>query len=449
MNDRRKVLELFDEQEASWKQRAEEGIERYRKGDGRITVVDKEGKPVSNVKIKLTQTNHEFRFGANLFMLDELESETKNEKYKKYFSDIFNMATLPFYWDALEPERGKPRYAKDSPKIYRRPSPDLCIEFCEKHGIEPREHALAYDSFFPKWLYDASVDEVKRELERRFSEISERYADKIPTIEVTNEMGWKKGKTTFYDEPDFVEWCFKLAEKYFPNNQLVINERTVDAWEDNCRSTDKYYAYTEANMLKGAKIDAIGMQYHLFNKAELEYEKTRLLLNPKSLYKHMDLYSNFGKPLQITEVTVPAYSWESEDEEIQAEIIEKLYSIWFSHPNIEQIVYWNIVDGYAYFWDPDPEKIKASQGDMTLGENYYYGGLLRFDLSPKPAYFKIKELLQKRWHTEAELVTDKNGRAEFRGFYGDYSAVISSGEEVIGTKISLSKTSENSFDIIL
>ena len=34
MNDRRKVLELFDEQEDSWKQRAEEGIERYRKGDG-------------------------------------------------------------------------------------------------------------------------------------------------------------------------------------------------------------------------------------------------------------------------------------------------------------------------------------------------------------------------------------------------------------------------------
>ena len=215
MGDRRKVLDLFEKQNDAWSKRAAEGIERYRKGNGRITVVDKEGTPVSNAKIKLTQTNHEFRFGANLFMLDELESEEKNEKYKKYFSDVFNMATLPFYWDALEPERGNPRYAKDSPKIYRRPAPDLCIEFCEKHGIEPREHALAYDVFFPKWLYDASVNEVKRELERRFSEISKRYADKIPTIEVTNEMAWTKGKTTFYDEPDFVEWCFKLAQKYF------------------------------------------------------------------------------------------------------------------------------------------------------------------------------------------------------------------------------------------
>lgn len=449
MSDRRKVLDLFEEQNDTWRKRAAEGIERYRKGDGVVTVVDEAGNPVSNAKIKLIQKTHEFRFGANLFMLDELETDEKNEKYKKYFSDVFNMATLPFYWDALEPERGNPRYAKDSPKVYRRPAPDLCIEFCEKHGIEPREHALAYDSFFPKWLYDASVDEVKRELERRFSEVSERYADKIPTIEVTNEMGWTKGKTTFYDEPDFVEWCFKLAEKYFPNNQLVINEWTGNSWGDNCRATDKYYAYTEANMLKGARIDAIGMQYHLFNKAELEYEKTRLTLNPENLYKHMDLYATFGKPLQITEVTVPSYSWEDDDEEIQAKIIENLYSIWFSHPNVEQIIYWNLVDGYAHLWDPSLEKIKASQGDMTLGENYYFGGLLRFDLSPKPAYYKIKELLQEKWHTEAVLVTDKDGRVEFRGFYGEYDLLITANGRTVTRKILLSSKADNVRSVIL
>jgi GH35 family endo-1,4-beta-xylanase len=308
---------------------------------------------------------------------------------------------------------------------------------------------LAYDNFFPKWLYDASVEEVKRELERRYAEISERYADKIPTIEVTNEMSWTNGRTVFYDEPDYIEWCFKLAEKYFPNNELVINEGTSAAWGDKCRASDKYYAYIEANMLKGARIDAIGMQYHLFNKREDEYENTRLTLNPEKLYKHMDLYSNLGKPLQVTEVTVPAYSWEAEDEEIQAEIIEKLYTIWFSHPNVEQVIYWNLVDGYAHLWDPDPEKIKASQGDMTLGENYYYGGLLRFDLSPKPAYFRIKDLLQKKWHTETELLTDENGTAEFRGFYGNYCANVEFGVQEVKTEFSLSKNAENSTRITL
>ena len=446
MTERRKILDLFDEQNDYVEEKVSHGIETYRKGDGKVRFVDKNGNPIVGAKIKFSQKSHEFRFGANIFMLDELETPEKNDIYKKCFADVFNMATLPFYWDALEPERGKPRYAKDSPKVYRRPAPDLCLEFCEKHGIEPREHALAYDMFFPKWLYDAEIDEVKAELERRYSEIAERYADKIPTIEVTNEMKHARGKTKFYDDPDFVEWCFRLAEKYFPNNQLGINESRRFAWCDNCRTSDSYYAYTEAAMLKGARIDAIGMQYHLFNKLEEEYEKSRQMLNPRLLYAHMDMYSRLGKPLQITEITIPSYSWNPEDEELQAEMLEKLYSVWFSHPNVEQIIYWNLVDGYAHLWDPDPDKIRASQGDMSLGENYYYGGLLRFDMSPKTAYFKLKELLQEKWHTEANAVTDADGCTAFRGFYGKYDVEIN-GKTV--AEIALSKKTDNEFIISL
>lgn len=449
MNDRKKILDLFEQQKEYTDKRVSEDIEKYRKGNAEIIVTDKRGKPIHNVEIKAKQKSHEFRFGANLFMLDEFETEEKNEKYKKHFADVFNMATLPFYWDATEPEKEKTRYDKDSKKLYRRPPIDLCIEFCEKYGIEPREHALAYDRFFPKWLYEANVAQVKEALEKRYKEISERYADKIHTIEVTNEMEWVKGKTSFYDEPDFVKWCFKLAEEYFPNNQLVINEHTGLCWADRCRATDKYYSYIEANMLKGARIDAIGMQYHLFNRRENEYDATRLTLNPESLYKHMDLYSNFGKPLQITEVTVPAYSWASEDEEIQAEIIEKLYSIWFSHPNVEQIIYWNLVDGYAHVWDPDPEKIRASQGNMSLGENYYYGGLLRFDLSPKPAYYAIKNLIQNVWHTEETLVTSEKGTCSFRGFYGEYELEFDEDGKTMKKTVFLSSKDDNEIKVVL
>ncbi|MBO7214261.1 MAG: endo-1,4-beta-xylanase [Clostridia bacterium] len=450
MADRRKILELFETQKDFVKEKVDSGIERYRKGNAKIFLKDNNGKAIANAKINVKQKSHEFRFGANLFMLDELETPEKNQAYKDLFKGVFNMATLPFYWDTLEPEKGSPRYLKDSVKVYRRPPIELCLEYCNEHGIEPREHALAYEGFFPKWLYNASVEEVKSELERRYQEISSRYADKIRTIEVTNEMAWDKGRTAFYDEPDYVYWCFKLAEKYFPFNQLVINETTEHCWKDKCRPTDKYYSYIEANLLKGAKIDAIGMQYHLFYPKEKEYELTRAHLNPELIYKHMDMYSNFNKPLQITEVTIPAYSWNSEDEEIQAEMIDKLYSLWFSHPNVEQIVYWNLVDGYAHLWDATPEKIAMSQGDMTIGENYFHGGLLRFDLSPKPAYFKIQELIQKRWHTDITSLSKEDGAVEFRGFYGSYDIeVISNGKTYI-KQINLSKTNQtNEFEIIL
>ena len=163
----------------------------------------------------------------------------------------------------------------------------------------------------------------------------------------------------------------------------------------------------------------------------------------------MDLYSNFGKPLQVTEVTVPAYSWEAEDEAMQAEIIEKLYTVWFSHPAVEQIVYWNLVDGYAHLWDPDPEKIRASQGNMSLGENYYYGGLLRFDLSPKPAYFKIKELLQKTWHTEEGLRCDANGMTAFRGFFGTYEDEITVDGVTVIKEFKLNKNAASTIEITL
>ena len=56
MDDRRKILDLFDDQEVFWKQRAADGIERYRKGDGRITLTDENGNPISNAKIKESTT---------------------------------------------------------------------------------------------------------------------------------------------------------------------------------------------------------------------------------------------------------------------------------------------------------------------------------------------------------------------------------------------------------
>ncbi len=420
---RREVLKDFLKYQEETDLRVNYGIEQYRKGNFRISVVDKEGKPVKNAKVVLSLKKHEFKFGANIFMLDELETKEKNEQYKKYFADTFNMATLPFYWKGLENEKGKPRYDKDSPKVYRRPAPDLCMEFCEKHGIEPREHALAYDWIFPDWVKELPVDEAKKEFTRRCKEISERYADKIRTIEVTNECFWDCDQSSaMYNENDFVEWCFKEAERYFPYNQLVINDWTGVVWGGQPRNRHAFFMQIERALAKNARIDAIGMQYHMFYKAENEIEKTRAYYNPRYLFSIMDKYGEFNRPLQVTEVTIPSYTYEAEDEEIQAEIIRQLYRIWFSHKNMEQIIYWNLVDGYAAF---------APQGDFTSGENYYRGGLLRFDMTPKPAYFAIKDLIEKEWNTQTEVVTDENGYAYFKGFYGDYSATIGKDEFAI------------------
>ena len=448
MSNRKCVLDYFEQNKDFFEDTVYPNIEKYRKGDIKISVTDKSGNNIPCGKVKIKQLNHEFKFGANIFMLDELEAEEKNRKYKESFKSLFNMATLPFYWASLEEKRGVLRFCKDSPKYYRRPAIDLCIEFCEENGIEPREHALAYDFHFPKWLKDASIDEVKSALELRYKQIAERYADKMPTIEVTNEMLWAHNNcvTAFYNQKDYIEWCFKTAEKYFPENQLVINEYTEAFWGANCRATDSYYAYVEANLLKGARIDAIGAQFHMFESRESELRKSSYLYNPISLYDHMNMYADLINCLQVTEITIPAYSNEAEDEEIQAKLIEYLYTVWFSHPAMEQIIYWNLVDGYAYVADPTPEKIARTQGDMTVGENVYYGGLLRFDLTPKPAYKTLDNLINKEWKTELSCELT-NGECNLRGFFGEYEIEIEADGKIVKSRFTHSKNGSGSIEI--
>ena len=143
-NSRKEVLKHFAKRQAYMDDRIKYGIETNRKGIATLTFQDPEGKPLSGIKVKVKQKTHDFKFGANLFMLEEFDSKEQNDMYKQYYAELFNIATLPFYWADLEPEQGKPRFAKDSPKIYRRPAPDLCLEYCETNNIMPKAHCLNY-----------------------------------------------------------------------------------------------------------------------------------------------------------------------------------------------------------------------------------------------------------------------------------------------------------------
>jgi hypothetical protein len=52
------------------------------------------------------------------------------------------------------------------------------------------------------------------------------------------------------------------------------------------------------------------------------------------------------------------------------------------------------------------------------------GGLLRADLTPKPAYDRLLDLVKRQWWTRVELATDAQGAASFRGFLGRYRVTV-------------------------
>lgn len=423
-------MKTYDENKEMIDSRIADGIERYRKGDCRICLRDKEGNIFSSQKVKIKQISHAFKHGANIFMLDEIDNEEYRLEYRRFFKEYFNLATVPFYWDTLEPVEGKPRFAADSEKIYRRPAPDLCIEYCRENGIEPKLHCLVYDKFNPEWVKGLSLDEVKAKYEKRFQEISKRYAGKMYEFEVINEIfcapQWEESKKTpisYYE--DVVEWAFELAQNYFPKDTLVINEGNPLPDLAKQGRENLYYQRIKRGLDNGAPIHKIGLQHHLFAgvqaKTEEEYDASIKenvdLGNPLLMYWALDTIAGLGLPLELTEVTVPTFGDTPEDEQLQADMLKLWYSVWFSHPAVEGIVYWNTLDGYAFI-------------DETWNENNCRGGLMHHDLTPKKSALMLKSLFHDIWHTELELTTDEDGFIEFRGFYGDYTAEVN-GETVM------------------
>ena len=146
---RETVLEQFDEKLSKYEPQINSDIEKYKKGSCVLKLVGNDGNPLANTHIKINQTGHDFKYGANIFLLDEFKTVEENEKYRDMFHKFFNMATVPFYWSELESQQSKPRFAADSPKIYRRPAPDLCIDYCNEKGIAAKLHCLFYDKFTP------------------------------------------------------------------------------------------------------------------------------------------------------------------------------------------------------------------------------------------------------------------------------------------------------------
>lgn len=447
MSERRDaLLRSFRANEDIINERLHHTIENDRKGTAAFWIVDENGSPVPNARVRVKLRDHDFKLGANIFMLDEFECAEKNAVYRDTFSRIFNLATVPFYWSDLEPEMGKPRFDKSSPRIYRRPAPDLCVEYCEEKRITPKAHCLNYDVWSPMWLPDDTTS-VKFYLDKRMAECAERYRTRIPGWEVTNELfcghyhtyAQKRHATSFFWDENVVEWSFETAHRYFPTNELIINEAS-HCWTslfDHQRG--QYYMQIERALMKGAPIDAVGMQFHMFFRAEDELRATAPYYDPMHLYNVMDTYGRLGLAQQITEVTIPCYTDSEADEELQAELLEYLMKVWFSNPKLEAVVYWNFVDGYAAF---------APQGDMKAGENYYRGGLMRFDMTPKPAVAALSRLFGETWHTETEVVCGADGGGAFRGFFGRYDVEIEVGGRITTTELHLTKNSENRFRVV-
>lgn len=412
-------LEQFDANNDLFKTVVKDNIERNRKGKKTIVIKDKTGAVQSGIRVKAVLKNHEFKHGAHIFMLDQFETASENERYRNLFSQYFNLATIPFYWAGLEPVQGKVRFSADSENVWRRPSTDLCLNYCREKGIDAKIHCLFYDKFIPDWLPKDNEAEMKKLYEKRFMEIALKYGNGVMyDIEVINELletHWWTTNSVISDTRNSLEWSFELAQKYFPNDVLVINDGNFVPEIGEKTYRHPYYMLIDAALAKGVRIDKIGIQNHIYMGMQdgEDIRNFKEYFDPIKILKGLDVMSEFGKPLEITEVQIPTFGEGNEAEDLQAEVLKYLYTLWFSSEKLESVIYWNSVDQTAYS-SPDWD------------ENRLRAGLFHRDLAPKKSGEMLKKLFKEQWHTEVELVTDENGQIEFEGFHGEYEVCIQS-----------------------
>jgi len=433
------------------------GIEHNRKGDFYLEFRDWKNRPVKVENLKIEMVSHDFLFGAQIFLLGGFDTPKKNALYEKYFTELFNFATVPFYWGRFEEEDGVFAFGKNDKRNNKMPSQDALVEFCKAHGLAMKGHPLSwYISNFwgfgntgvPEWV-PSDEREIEKYLTRYIGKVAERYSRDICIWDVSNEASDTRfareymGYVNTYPF-DHAFKAFKEAERVLPHsNNLIVNCATP-VW----LRTAKYGEYGQDYLMisslinRGAKVDIIGLQLHFFNRERRAALYSGEQWTPDDQYAVLDKFATLNRPIHITELSFPCMGEGAIGEEKQAFILENFYTLWFSHPAVEAITYWYFVDGTAG------------------AENVYNSGFLRRDFSKKKAYEVLDNLVNKKWRTNLSFPEAASER-HFRAFYGKYKVsfehngkrvekftILSNGKRVADT-LSLTKRARNHFIIIV
>jgi endo-1,4-beta-xylanase len=372
------------------------GIEKHRKGDGVVLVKDAQGKPIPNVAIRIEQTRHEFLFGCNFFMFSQLRDPKLEQDYRAQFSGLLNYATLPFYWATYEPKQGKPGYERSN----------QAAAWCREHGIAVKGHPLVWDhpAGGPQWLPD-DLQEVGRLSHTRVSEIVGRFKGRIDIWDVVNEavhLGQvnKEQKMSRWavtlGATKYVSEHLKLARAANPQATLVVNDYRLDP---------PYYRLLDSLREQGRLLfDVVGLQSHMHDGG----------WPLRQVWGYCETYRKLGLPLHFTETTIvsgprtgPGENWGPTTpalEEKQAEYVRKFYTTLFAHPAVQAITWWDFSDRGAW------QRAAA--------------GLVRKDMSPKPVYERLRELIKGEWWTRIEGRTGADGCWPARAFFGRHRITV-------------------------
>ena len=369
-----------------------------------VTVTDASGAALPNAEVVVSQVSHAFGFGNIGFDFlglangepDDIDTESLADLY----ADLFNTATLPFYWGRFEPTRGAP----DTARLQQ------TARWFRQRGVTLKGHPLVWHTVQPDWLLGLSLQEVERLQRERIRRDVSDFKGLIDTWDAINEVvimpvfdNGDNGITPLARAKGripMIRMAFEEARAANPQAKLLLNDFDLSS---------AYESLIEEVLEAGIEIDALGLQTHMHQGYWGE----------DTMLEMVDRFARFGLPLHLTESSlvsghlmpadivdlndyrIPEWPSTREGEARQADELVRHYRSLMSHPSVEAITYWGMTDAGAWLGAPI--------------------GLVRADGTPKPSYHALHELVKGEWWlAPTTVVSDAEGRVTVKGFAGEY-----------------------------
>lgn len=318
-----------------------------------------------------------FLIGCNAF-----GHPARGPEYDRRYRELFNYGTLNLYLSRYAPEPDRRDYSRT----------DAELAWLQSMGMAAKPCPPLYfaSGVTPAWLKEKPWEEVRTICYDLMLEVARRYAGKVVAHEIVNEAhDFSNGLRLTPDQlTELAAIASKACKEGDPRALRIIN--SCHLWGEYASRPTKDgklrrspLQYLKDCIAAGVEFEVVGLQMYYPEYDLLEIDRM------------LERYAKLGKTIHITEMgcaSAPgidpnaqrkkaAAGWHGPwTEEMQADWVEGVYTIFYSKPYITAVSWWDLADAVS-FWP--------------------YGGLLRGDCSPKPAYERLLGLV-KAWGLRPE-----------------------------------------------
>lgn len=367
------------ESDAAWRSEAAARIEKFRKGNVTVKLVDAQNNPVAGAQVSLKMKQHKFGFGTAI----DGNHYLSNSTYRRHIHELFNEVVFEndLKWRPWV-TRGSHQYILQA------------IDSLSARNFRVRGHTIIWPGwqYLPDYLklYQNNPARLKLECENRIDEVVTFTKGRLVDWDVINEAYTNRDLQNAIGDEVMADW-FNRVKAIDPDVKKYINDYNIlGNGGVSTNHQNGYFDIIQYIENQGSEINGIGMQGHF----------GEFVTGIPRVFEILDRFSVFNKEIKITEFDI-----NSTNDELKVNYTRDFMTALFSHPFVKSILCWG-------FWEGRHWKPEAAHYNL--------------DWSIRPQGEMFKQLVFEDWWTPDEtLNSDVTGKVDFGScFLGNYELEI-------------------------